>query len=174
MGLQLEALPHLVDDRLDLDFDERLELVEPDDPRPLRSGHQHLHTGRGLSHAIDLGNRAGRVEVRVGRVVDLGVLLRHEQNLLVVVHREADRGDRRPPPHRQRDDQLGEDDVVAQRHQREPAQPGILRRLVGHAQTCAPASLITGLNGFGGAAAPPSRARGPIKRAIWSSSSTSS
>ena len=134
--LELEALPHLVNDRLDVDFDERLELVEADNPRPLRPGHQHLHAGRRLSHAIDLGDRAGRVQVRVGRVVDLRVLLGDQQNLLVVVHREADGGDRRPPAHRQRDDQLGKDDVIAQRHQREPPQLKLRRVRVGGLFDC--------------------------------------
>ena len=136
MRLELEALPHLVNDRLDVDFDERLELVEADNPRPLRPGHQHLHAGRRLSHAIDLGDRAGRVQVRVGRVVDLRVLLGDQQNLLVMVHREADGGDRRPPAHRQRDDQLGKDDVIAQRHQREPPQLKLRRVRVGGLFDC--------------------------------------
>ncbi len=116
VGLHLEALAHLVGDDFDLDLDERLELDEAHDARPLGTRNQHLHARRRLSHAVDLGNRPDGVQVGIGRVVHLRVLLRNQQDLLVFVHRGRDPGNRRPAADGERDDQLGEDDVVAQRH----------------------------------------------------------
>jgi len=126
LRLQLEPGPHLVEDGLDLDLDEGRELSKADDAGALRPGDQHLDAGWRLSHPIDVGDGAGGVEVGLRGFVGLRVLLRHQQNLLVLLHREGDGGDRGAPSHRQGHDQLGEDDVVPQRDERDPPQRGRL------------------------------------------------
>ena len=120
MRLQLQAFARLVLDGLDVDFDEGFELVEAHDPGALDAAHQHLDAGGRLAHASNLSDRPDAIEVRLGRVVDLGVLLGHQQDALIVVHRGRNRRDRRPATHRKGHDQLGEDDVVPQRHQGHP------------------------------------------------------
>src|ERR1700694_4566841 len=130
VSLHLEALPDLVRDRFDLDFDEGLELDETHDARALRTGDEHLHARRCLAHPVDLGDGADRVKVLLGRIVDPRVALGNTQDLLVLLHRRGDRCNRGAPPDRQGHDQLGKHDVVPQGDEGNPPQLGGVLRVV--------------------------------------------
>jgi hypothetical protein len=70
---------------------------------------------RQLQQLQDAGQRADRVDVLVAGVVDLGGALRHQQDLLVVLHRRRQGLDRLLAPDEQRDRHVRVDDHVAQR-----------------------------------------------------------
>jgi len=90
-----------------------------------------------LAHAVDLGDGAHAVEVGLTRIVDLRVSLGNQENLLVSVHGCGDGRDRGPAADRERHDELGEDDVVAQWHERNPAN-GRCLGFFWHFYTCWP------------------------------------
>ena len=68
-----------------------------------------------LQHLQDGRERADLIEVARLRIVDVGLLLRDQQDLLVVLHRFVQRDDRRLPPDEQRDDHVRVDDHAPQR-----------------------------------------------------------
>ena len=81
---------------------------------------QHLHRAVGqLQQLQDAGDRADAVDVVAAGIVLARVLLRHQQDLLVVLHHLLERVDRLLAPDEQGHDHVREDDDVPQRQHRE-------------------------------------------------------
>ena len=81
---------------------------------------QHLDRAVGqLEQLQDAGDGADAVDVVAAGIVLARILLRHQQDLLVVLHHLLERVDRLLAPDEQRDDHVREDDDVPQRQHRE-------------------------------------------------------
>jgi hypothetical protein len=90
------------------------------DLRALAALDQHLHGAvRQLEKLQHRGDGADLVEIVHTRIVLRGILLRDEQDLLVVAHHRLQRADGFLAADEERDDHVGEDDDIAQRQHRQ-------------------------------------------------------
>jgi hypothetical protein len=91
-------------------------VAEALDAGPLVALHQDLHRAvRKLQQLQDVGQGANLVEILDRRVVHVGALLGHQQDLLVAGHGPIQRTDGLVASHEERDDHVGVDDHVPQR-----------------------------------------------------------
>ncbi len=118
----------LVGHRLGKRLEIRVRVLEAGDLRPAAALDQHLHRAvRQLQQLQDRGDGADAEDVVGCRVVLGGVLLRDQQDLLVLLHDRLERADRLLAADEQRDDHVREHDDVAQRQHRQrlvPARAG--------------------------------------------------
>ncbi len=114
---------------LGLDLEEARVVDEALDPGAGIALDQHLDRAVGqLEQLQDAGNRPDAIDVLAAGIVLARILLRHQQDLLVVLHHLLERVDRLLAPDEQRDDHVGEDDDVAQRQHRKQR----ILRMLGH------------------------------------------
>jgi hypothetical protein len=102
--------------RLEVGGEERLIVPEPYQARALRALDQHLHRAVGqLQQLQDAGQRAGFIEIIDARLVGIGMLLRHQQDALAVLHRGRQRAHRLLAAHEQRNRHVGIDHDITER-----------------------------------------------------------
>ena len=131
-GLELGLVLLRIDDRLGLGLEEFLGVRVARDPRALGALDQHLHGPvRQLEKLEDGRDRADLVDIVHAGIVVARVLLRREQDLLVVAHHVLERAHRFVAPDEQRDDHMRKDDDIAQRQDRIEARRGRGDALVG-------------------------------------------
>ena len=105
-------------DLLGLDVEELGRVDVLLDLRPALALHQHLDRAVGQAKQLDDGaDRPVGVDTVGLGVVDLGLLLRAQQDVAVVGHRLLERIDRLLAAHEQGHDLMGKDDQLAQRKQ---------------------------------------------------------
>ena len=144
VGVALVLL-HLLGPRLE----ERRIVLKLDDPRAGASLHQDLDGAvRQLEELEYRADHADGMDVLGRRLVLGGVLLRHEEDLLVVLHDGLERSDRLLAPDKERHDHVRKDDDVPERQDRVAR----YRRDVQHCSSCA---LRLRFRAVAGAAAPP-------------------
>ena len=94
------------------------------DPRALLALHQHLYGAVGQAQQLEDGSKRADLEDVVRRgLVGLRLLLRGEEDILVVRHRFFQGGDRLLAPHEERHHHVREHDDVAQREERHGPDP---------------------------------------------------
>ena len=117
--LQFLALAHLVRQRLGERLEIALGIFERGDAGTLTAFNQHFHGAvRQLQELQDRGNSADPVDVVRCRVVVRGVFLRHEQNLLVLLHHCFEGADGFFATDEERHDHVWKDNDIAQRQNR--------------------------------------------------------
>src|ERR1700722_1675250 len=114
--LELLNLAGLVGNCLGIGLKEGLVLGEAHDARAAAAFDQRLDRAVGqLQELQHRAYRSNRVNIRRGRIVLRRVLLRYQQNLLVVLHHVFERAHRFLAADEQRHDHVREDDDVSQR-----------------------------------------------------------
>ena len=114
-GGVLLPLQHLDDDAV-----EALVFLPLDDAGAIDAFDQHLDVAVGQLQALhDVGHAAHREDVFGLRIVGRRVVLRREEDPLVLAERVLERADRRRPPDDERHHHVREDDDVPQRDDRE-------------------------------------------------------
>jgi hypothetical protein len=99
---------------------EEVARVQRLDDRALGALYEHLDGAVGqLEQLQDRRDRADVVQVLRRGIIDVGLLLREQQDLLVDLHRLLEREDRLLAAHEQRDHHVGIDDDIAQRQHRQ-------------------------------------------------------
>ena len=115
-GLQLVVVGHVLVDQLGARLEEFFAVGVAQRPGALAAFHQHLDGAVGqLQQLQHRGDGADLVDVVGGRLVVAGVLLRDQQNLLVLLHDLFQRLDRLFAAHEQRHDHVRKDNDVTQR-----------------------------------------------------------
>ncbi len=106
----------LVGHRLGERFEVGVGLLEAGDLRTPATLDQHLHGAvRQLQKLQDRRYRPDAINVIGGRIILRGILLRHQEDLLVLLHHRFQRADRLLAAHEQRDDHMGEYNNIAER-----------------------------------------------------------
>ena len=117
--LDIPVFVRLVVEELCLDLEERIIVDIADNPAPTAALNQYLHGSvRQLEELQDRADRAHGIDVVGGRVVISGVLLGHEQDLLVVLHHVLERTHGFLAPYEEWHDHVREHDYVAKRKNR--------------------------------------------------------
>ena len=130
-------------DHLDFGFEEFLVVRVALHPRAAHTFDQHLHrVVRQLQQLEHGADSTYLVNIFRGRIIIRRVLLRHQQNLLVVLHHVFQRTHRFVAPHEERHDHVREDHDVAQRKHGKHESASLVRAGVVGAGRCLLAFVI--------------------------------
>src|SRR5438552_4407604 len=129
--LALDRVPEILGERLERRAEEALLRLVAGDPDALEALDDDLGAAVGdAQEAHDLGDGADAVDLLGRYVVDLGVALRREDDVVFLLgHRRVDGGDALLTTDPERDDELREHDRFAQRHERQVARVRIPLRV---------------------------------------------
>src|SRR5438876_2914177 len=129
--LALDRVPEILGERLERRAEEALLRLVAGDPDALEALDDDLGAAVGdAQEAHDLGDGADAVDLLGRYVVDLGVALRREDDVVFLLgHRRIDGGDALLTTDPERDHELREHDRFAQRHERQVARVGIPLRV---------------------------------------------
>jgi hypothetical protein len=111
--IELAALAALLFDQLGIGLEEIGVVAEAHDARALTALDQHLDGAVGQFQQLqDRADRADGEDVRRRRIVLRRILLRHQEDLLILLHDVFESAYGLFPAHEQRDDHVGEDHDV--------------------------------------------------------------
>ena len=114
-SFELLGIGALIRHRLDERLEVAVGVTEAGDLRALAALHQHLHRAvRELEQLQDRRDSADTIDIVGGWIILCGVLLRHQQDLLVILHHRFERTDRFLAPDEQRHNHVGKYDDIAQ------------------------------------------------------------